>query len=1201
VPPLSPSPIEERGLTPSRRLSLAAACIGLGLTAGLTLLAHRFALSSAEQRLDSDFEAVGAQLEAHLGGLLQQQWPSVAQLCALDQWPAAESAARAALSTDPALTGVTLLCSDGAESGPGRGLGVLSARARLGAPRGSADDLFIGPRAEMARQLAKHGGQWLDLEPPAADPGLLRLYLSPARNQDHSGSATLLVLEFEPLRWIKAEKSQLEHLTLSAEDGASCVLLAETEKPSALAALLQPNAEATSEFRSTLGLFKLSGGRRLSLNGITALTLLLSLGGGLALTALAFGMTRTLEQRHEAVRREVRERTRALRREIAEHEATEQRLRDIVEAADENLWELDLEGRFTFLTRPIEGALARNVADLLGRSHFELMPPDQARRLRAWWQELLDEQRAFKDLEYEVRRPDGSTRWVRVSGAPVFDRDGELIGYRGMGLDITDTRLAHERLAAQSQELQLILDALPAMVYYKDADNRILRINRAVSEALQKPASAIEGRRAEELFPAADAARYLAHDREVIASGRPKLGIMERFESADGQRRYAQIDKVPLPVEVFGAPRIVSVVTDVSQRERLQQQLELALRSSGLTLFDWDCRHQRLELGSGWQRLMGPLAPPRSLEGWLANIDERDRASTQQRLQDWLAHSRPEQDPGLRLELRMRNHLKEPIWVLTILEVADRDAEGVPLRVCGVQLDIDALKRSEERLDAARGAAEAANRAKSEFLANMSHEIRTPMNAILGFADLLERGDLPAAEQRDYLATIRRNGQGLLALINDILNLSKIESGSLRLETETVDLRPELEHVQRTLAPLALQKGLDLRLELSIDCPRRLATDPARLQQILINLVGNAIKFTQSGWVCLRAVAGANQQRLVLQIEDTGIGIPLDKQTEIFQPFSQADSSTTRRFGGTGLGLAISRRLAEMLGGEITLRSAPGEGSVFSVDLPVGLDNTPAEIPALPATNFVALESLPPLQSKSPRLTSEPQPPAEPRPRPRATNRNAAPLSAQQLPAQLPQRHFAHQSGDLSTDQSGQHTGHPTERPTANSPTLSPDHPSAQQHPNQPTHPTTHTPAQPLAPQPSPAPLKGYRILVVDDGEDNRRLCRVILERAGAHVETSHDGQDALERLCDRDAPLPDLVLLDMQMPRLDGYGTAHALRQRGHSLPLIALTAHAMEGDRDRCLAAGCDDFATKPIQAKHLLALCQHWLQPSERRQSA
>jgi len=400
-----------------------------------------------------------------------------------------------------------------------------------------------------------------------------------------------------------------------------------------------------------------------------------------------------------------------------------------------------------------------------------------------------------------------------------------------------------------------------------------------------------------------------------------------------------------------------------------------------------------------------------------------------------------------------------------------------------------ALKSANEALEQFSQAAESANRAKSEFLANMSHEIRTPMTAILGYADVL-LGTL--ADESSLLAarTIKRNGEYLLDLINDILDLSKIEAGKLdvqRVACYPVHVVAEVYCLMRIRAE---SKGLPLEVEYVGPIPEIIQSDPTRLRQILINLVGNAIKFTETGRVRLvvRLAPGlGTPPRLRFDVIDTGIGLAPEQVAQIFNPFTQADSSTSRRYGGTGLGLAISRRLAEMLGGNITVASAPGDGSTFTVTVQTG-----------PLDGVRMLDN----------------------------------------PRQIMERHQA-------------------ERKT---------------------------------PPTSNVDLRG-RILLAEDGPDNQRLIAFFLNQAGADVTLADNGQAAYEKAMDAmaaDQPF-DVILMDMQMPVMDGYEATRQLREAGYRAPILALTAHAMTGDRERCLAAGCDGYMTKPIQRDALLQLVQ------------
>jgi signal transduction histidine kinase/ActR/RegA family two-component response regulator len=437
------------------------------------------------------------------------------------------------------------------------------------------------------------------------------------------------------------------------------------------------------------------------------------------------------------------------------------------------------------------------------------------------------------------------------------------------------------------------------------------------------------------------------------------------------------------------------------------------------------------------------------------------------------------------------------------------------------------LRAQAEELESARATAEAANVAKSQFLANMSHEIRTPMTAILGFADLLAAPDVDDAERRAHVSVIQRNGRHLLAIINDILDLSKIEAGMMQVERVDTPVREFVDEVASLLRVRAEGKGLTLDVTVEPDVPDRVRTDPVRLRQVLVNLLGNAIKFTQAGSVRVhvRLQRGSRGGRwLRFEVVDTGIGISGRQLGRLFTPFAQADSSMTRRFGGTGLGLAVSKRLAAMLGGDITVTSQPGVGSrfVMTIDAADALADAPPTTPDPAAT----------------------PPPAPTTPQPDAANLPATPPA----PA--------------------------TPSPTAPAPTMA--EPEAEPEPD--------TPPEPIAADPA-----SYRVLLVEDGEDNRRLVGYMLRKAGYTVDLAEHGREGVERA--RSGEPYAVVLMDMQMPVMDGYTAAGELRRAGYDRPIVALTAHAMTGDRERCVQAGCDDYLSKPVDLPAMLATLQRW----------
>ena len=402
-----------------------------------------------------------------------------------------------------------------------------------------------------------------------------------------------------------------------------------------------------------------------------------------------------------------------------------------------------------------------------------------------------------------------------------------------------------------------------------------------------------------------------------------------------------------------------------------------------------------------------------------------------------------------------------------------------------LRLDLEARVRERTReLEDARVAAEAASRAKSEFLANMSHEIRTPMTGIVGVLELLAKLELPAAG-RDYVRILESSAESLLRIIDDILDFSRVEAGKLSLEETPFPLRDSVGAVIDLLAPRATAKGVGLRLAVDEALPEWLTGDPMRLRQVLLNLVGNALKFTEEGEVTVRvepATVEVGDFAVRFTVRDTGIGIKPQVRERLFQPFSQVDSSATRRFGGTGLGLAISKKIVETAGGEIGVESVPGEGSTFWFTLP---------------------------------LTPSPAPEHAP-----------APASEREGPA-------------------------PAARPSA-----------------------------------------GRRILLAEDNPVSQMIARTQLEAMGYEVDLAHNGVEVLEAMALRRY---DLVLMDCQMPVLDGYETTRRIRQREvgeRHTPVIAVTAHAMEGDREKCLAAGMDDYLSKPFRERELAGVLGDWL---------
>jgi PAS domain S-box-containing protein len=557
--------------------------------------------------------------------------------------------------------------------------------------------------------------------------------------------------------------------------------------------------------------------------------------------------------------------------------------------------------------------------------------------------------------------------------------------------------------------------------------------------------------------------------------GEPVINQQLRITRLDGQERALETCATPLRV----GDRVVGTVTvwhDITERKQAEETLrkseqEFRALAEAVPQIVWATRPDgwNIYFNQQWMDYTGLTLDESHGQGWITPFhpDEKQRA--------WDAWQRATQhDETYLLECRLRRADGVYRWWL-IHGLPVRDANGEIQKWLGTCTDIEELKQAEQALQQAKAAAEAANLAKSQFLANMSHELRTPMNAILGMIDVaLPKATDPTVQ--DCLQTARGSADLLLTLLNDLLESAKIESGKMELESVPFSLRRMLDQITRVLAVRASEKGLCFYCRMPDDTPDAVVGDRMRLQQVLLNLAGNAIKFTELGNVeiSLRALSEDGEACLEFAVQDTGIGIPPAGQERLFQPFSQADPSMARRFGGTGLGLSICKSLVEMMGGRIWVESEVGKGSTFyfTVRLPLA-----KELPC----DF-------------------------------------------EVPAAVPA-----------------------------------------------------------------AACAQLRILLVEDNPANQKLATYILQDRGHVVEIAGDGQEALY-LTEQNRY--DVILMDVQMPGMNGLEATAGIRKRedgGRRVPIIAMTAHAMRGDREHCLAAGMDGYLSKPVNAQEMIGLVE------------
>lgn len=839
----------------------------------------------------------------------------------------------------------------------------------------------------------------------------------------------------------------------------------------------------------------------------------------------------------------------------------------------------------------------------------------------------VPEHEGAESREWTYVRKDGSHFPVTLVVTAMRDGHGQLLGFLGIALDITSRKAAEQRLAESLETTRAVLDTAVNPVFTLDMSGLVLSCNPAAQQAFGYSAEQIHSMHFDELLE--------ARSFDSFASG-----VKQFYRQGDSSGQHVldliclRQDGSEFPVQLSigtmyssGKRRLVCVLTDMTQQLALRRevlaardQLVLAGEVAELGIWSWTLADNRLQWNARMFELYEqPVALGESGElnysHWRERVHPEDVEATEAKLRALVA-GEGAYDPVFRI-------IRADGTVLSIQAGAqiERDDDGVPIRVTGINRDITAQLELEQRLRYAKEQADAASAAKSAFLANMSHEIRTPMNAVLGMLQLVQATEL-TARQLDYVEKAHGAAQSLLGLLNDILDYSKIEAGKLQLDLHRFELEPLMRDLAVVLAGNQGQKDIEVMYDLDADLPNALIGDSLRLQQILINLAGNALKFTSHGQVVVslhQLAREAQRVKLRIAVKDSGIGISPDQLIRIFEGFTQAEASTTRRFGGTGLGLVICKRLVELMGGELQVESQVGEGSRFWFDIELEVAEQqslraasvarPGELRLLIAddnavSGELLLRTVEALGWQAEWVSGGRQALA----RIDESVRLGKPFDLVLMDWRMPDLDglsAASLIGERASDRDmplvvmitahgrevlsdAYHEGRAPFAGFLTKPVTPQQLAAAVQR--------ALDGQQALPALASPLPtrrLDGLRLLVVEDNMLNRQVAAELLAGEGAQVSLAEDGLEGVLRV-QNEQPLFDAVLMDIQMPGIDGLEATRRIRQLPgmRDLPIIAMTANASGADREACLAAGMNDHVAKPIDLQQLVATLLHWI---------
>ncbi|MGB2981828.1 MAG: PAS domain S-box protein [Candidatus Zixiibacteriota bacterium] len=912
---------------------------------------------------------------------------------------------------------------------------------------------------------------------------------------------------------------------------------------------------------------------------------------------------------------------------ISERKRAEEELRESEEKYS-NLFQHSYDPVFI---HDLEGKIIdvnQKVLDLFGYTKDQILSlripdlhPEEALEKSKWAFETISAD-GVVNLEIDFKKKDGGIFPAEVSSS-LFEVRGKKV-VQGIVRDITERKSMEKALRESEKKYRTLVEqSLQGLAVVQDF--RVVFANTALAE--------ISGYSVEELrclSPEEVKSLVHAEDRDMIwerfqhrLSGKPVSPRYEfRIVRKDGTVRW--LEMFASRIDYRGKLAVHAAIMDVTERKQAKEKLQesekkyrtlVETAQEGIGILDPD--ENIIFVNQAFANLLG-YQKEELLSLNLSQISDKEQLTEFRKETEKRRHGN-----SSTYETKLYTKAGEPKY-FSLSASPLFDEKGTFTGTMGLLADITERKQAEEMLRKAKEEAEDANQLKSEFLANMSHEIRTPMNAIIGMTDITLDTSL-TEEQRDYLTTVKESARGLLELLNDILDLSKIEADRVELETIDFDLRVTVEGVADTLATKASAKGLELACIIHSQVPCLLLGDPGRIRQILMNLAGNAIKFTETGEVVIRVELEKETEdraTLLLSVSDTGVGIPTEKQAWIFESFTQADGSTTRKHGGTGLGLSISKRLVEMMGGRIGVESEPGKGSRFwfTVALQKQEDSHEDLPPVAPdirgmrilvvddnQTNRTILVKMTESFGCSPEAVEGGKEAIQALKR--AAHKEKL-FDLVLLDMQMPEMDGEETLGAIRQDpdikdvtviiltslgvrgdvarlQALGCAGYLT-KPIKQSQlfdtiitVLSRQKKVVGREPIRIV--TRHTVAE--------VKRRRIRILLAEDNPMNQKLAVALLKKAGYSIDAVENGRLAVEAINRR---AYDLVLMDVQMPEMDGFEATKTIRRKQDEkrcIPIVAMTAHAMKGDREKCLQAGMDDYVAKPIEPQELLDTIERW----------